>query len=337
MPLSLEALMTCASALCSTAMAFGALGAAWRWVSNGANARTAPPGRRRVGPYLLLDRIAAGAMGEVHRARHGATGQMRAVKLLSRHAGERQRLQFEKEARFGERLRHPHKVSVYEHGETPDGTLYFAMDLVEGITLEALVEQEGAQPPSRVVPLLLQLARALADVHDQGFVHRDIKPSNILLCRGSDGGDTAKLLDFGLIKDLAEPCPSESHEAVVGTPLYIAPEALTAPETVNGRTDIYGLGAVAYFLLRGAPVFMGKSVVEVCAHHLLTPPAPLRGAVGGLSRELEELVLQCLAKDPAARPAGARELIRRLRRCPEVEVSRAERGWTANLPLLAYS
>jgi serine/threonine-protein kinase len=258
-------------------------------------------------------------MGEVYRARHAQSGQVRAVKLLTRRAGQRERQQFDKEARFGERLRHPNTVCADDHGETWDQTPWFAMDLVDGVSLEALVEQEGAQSPRRVVALLLQVAAALAEVHAQGFVHRDIKPSNILLCRRPEGHECAKLLDFGLIKDLSEPDPSSSNDCVVGTPLYIAPEALTAPDLVDGRTDLYGLGAVAHFLLCGAPVFAGKGLVDVCAKHLFTPPEPLSNIVGGVSRELERVVLDCLAKDPAARPAGARELSRRLRGCPEHE------------------
>jgi len=318
---TLEALMTSASALMSTAIAFGA--GVMPWPRRlGASAGSSAVTRRRVGPYLLLDKIAAGAMGEVYRARHGRAGSVHAIKLLPRPAGERQRMQFEREARFGERLDHPNTVHVHDHGETPDGTPWFAMDLVDGISLEQLVEQSGRQPARRVVDLLLQIAAALAEVHDQGFVHRDVKPSNIVLGRRPDGGECAKLVDFGLVKDLSEPSPSASHDCVVGTPLYIAPEALTAPDLVDGRTDLYGLGAVAHFLLCGAPPFAGKTLVQICAQHMLVPPVPLRDILGNaVSVELERLVLDCLAKDPAARPANARELIRRLHRCPELETS----------------
>ena len=313
--------MNGASALMSTAIALGAGVIPWhrRLV---ASTRSSRASRRRVGPYLLLDKIAAGAMGEVYRARHGRAGSVHAVKLLPPPAGKRQRIQFEREARFGERLDHPNAVHVHDRGETPDGTPWFAMDLVDGITLEQLVEESGRQPARRVVDLMLQVAAALAEVHDQGFVHRDVKPSNIVVGPRPDGGEYAKLLDFGLVKDLSEQSPSASHAFVVGTPLYIAPEALTAPELVDGRTDLYGLGAVAHFLLCGAPPFAGKTIVEVCAQHMHVPPAPLRSLVGtAVSIELERLVLDCLAKEPGARPANARELIRRLRRCPELAAS----------------
>jgi serine/threonine-protein kinase len=329
---SLEALMTGASALLGTAMAFGADVAAWHRGPSPSRARRVPVlRRRRVGPYELLDKIAAGAMGQVYRARHSSSGQIRAVKLLSPRAGERQRRQFEKEVRFGECFRHPNRVAVHDHGAAPDGTLYFSMDLVDGVTLEELVERDGPLPPRRVIEILIGVARVLAEVHEHGFVHRDIKPSNILACRASDGSRSAKLLDFGLVKDLSEPSSSSpADDCVVGTPLYISPEALSAPDAVDGRTDLYGLGAVAYFLLSGSPVFAGRGVVEVCAQHLLTPPEPLSAIAGcALSSELEQIVLDCLAKDPARRPASARELIRRLERCPEAAVTPVPRPLSA--------
>jgi eukaryotic-like serine/threonine-protein kinase len=320
---ALEALMTGASVLLNTAVALGVGVATLQ--RRGQICGTPAARRRQLGPYVLHGKIAAGAMGEVYRASHAATGEMRAVKLLSRQAGKRQRLQFEKEIQFGQRLRHPNLVSAHDHGEAADGTLYFSMDLLDGLDLEALVEREGALAPGRVIGIIEQVARVLVEVHDQGFVHRDIKPSNILICRGPDGQDSAKLLDFGLVKHRADRDPSAEENNVVGTPLYISPEAISAPDGVDGRTDLYGLGAVAYFLLTGAPPFRGRSVVEVCAQHLLTPPEPLRNVTHAVSAELERIVLGCLAKDPAARPASARALIRRLASCPELE-SAAARG-----------
>jgi eukaryotic-like serine/threonine-protein kinase len=324
---TLEALMTGASVLLNTAMALGVSAATLQRGPRWGKSRGTPAARRRrLGPYELHGKIAAGAMGEVYRAHHTATGELRAVKLLSRQAGKKQRLQFEKEIQFGQRLRHPNLVSADDHGEAADGTLYFSMDLLDGVDLEALVERDGALPPRRVIGIIEQIARVLVEVHDQGFVHRDIKPSNILICQGPDGQDNAKLLDFGLVKHRADRDPSSADDNVVGTPLYISPEAISAPDTVDGRTDIYGLGAVAYFLLTGAPPFRGRSVVEVCAQHLLTPPEPLRGTTNAVSAELERLVLGCLAKDPAARPASARALLRRLGSCPEVAGAAAPRA-----------
>jgi serine/threonine-protein kinase len=281
---------------------------------------------QRVGSYLLLEKIAAGAMGEVYRARHLGTGHVLALKLLAPGAGNRERAQFEREARLGARLDHPNAAAVLDHGQAADGTRYLAMEFFPGDTLEDLIEREGPQPPARVITILLQVAAALAALHDQGVVHRDIKPSNILI-RRDESGDQIKLIDFGLAKQLGEldPQPLGEPDPVVGTPLYISPEAITAPGTIDGRSDLYGLGAVAHYLLSGAPVFGGHSVVEVCGHHLHTPPEPLSRRVGWIiASDLEKVVLDCLAKDPAERPATARELASRLTRCTDADNGHAE-------------
>lgn len=269
---------------------------------------------RRVGPYVLGSKLGAGAMGEVYRARHPRRRRPCALKVLRRDAPERDQRRFELEAQITARLRHPNTVSVYDYGRAADGTAYYAMELLDGVTLSQLVEQHGAQPPARVIPILLQLCAALSEAHGRGLVHRDIKPDNVLLC---DEGGAVKLLDFGLVTRITD--PPESTSAVVGTPLYMSPEAIRAPETVSARSDLYGLGAVAYFLLTGAPVFGGESVVEVCRQHLHVEPRRLWLAAGHVvSRELERVVLDCLAKNPARRPASAAELAARLGRCPDL-------------------
>ncbi|HWO09503.1 MAG TPA: serine/threonine-protein kinase [Polyangiaceae bacterium] len=273
-----------------------------------------PPARppRQLGPYTLADKIGEGAMGEVYRAWNAAVGGWRAVKLLPRGASERDRRRFEQEARLGAELRHRNTVSIYDSGEAHDGTCYYAMELLDGVTLHELVEREGRQPPARVVRILLQLCAALEEAHGKGLVHRDIKPENVLLTR--DG--LCKLIDFGLAERVGEGAEGQVGDAVVGTPLYISPEAIVAPETVGARSDLYGVGAVAYFLLRGAPVFHGRSVVEVCGHHLHTAPERLSAVLGdAVPAELEQIVLDCLAKDAAQRPASAAELSRRLASC----------------------
>lgn len=275
------------------------------------------PLARQMGPYALVDRIAAGAMGEVYRARHLGSGQLRALKVLPKKASEREQRQFEREARAAARLYHPNTVSVLDYGTAADGTRYLAMELLDGISLEQLVRCEGPQPPERAIAILLQLAAGLVEVHGLGLVHRDIKPQNILLCRGADGRESVKLIDFGLVKQIGEASVG-AENSIVGTPLYISPEALTTPEAVDARSDLYGLGAVAHFLLSGEPVFGGSSVVEVCSHHLLTAPEPLSRIVGWvIGGDLERLVLDCLAKEPSARPADAREVIRRLEGCAD--------------------
>ena len=269
------------------------------------------PAPRRIGAYVLEARLGAGAMGEVYRARDTRSGHLRALKLLGAGASDHTRRQFEREARLGAELSHPNTVQVTEHGRAGDGTRYFAMELLEGTTLELLVEREGAQPAERVIGILLQLCAALEAAHARGLLHRDIKPSNVVLCRAADGADVVKLVDFGLVKRIDEPRDAaESLDHVVGTPLYIAPEAITSPGDVDARTDLYGVGAVAYFLLSGAPVFSGRSVLELCTQHLLAQPRPL-----DVRADLARAVHACLAKDPGERPASAAALAQLLERC----------------------
>lgn len=310
-------------ALQDVAAALLGLAACWialTWDLRGALAalRLAPRGEqdptRRVGPYVLQDQLGAGGMGEVYRARHVASGGWCAVKLLPATASERDKRRFEREARLSARLSHPNTITIYDQGQCADGTLYYAMELVEGLTLRELVERWGPQPAERVIPILLQLCAALDQVHGKGLVHRDVAPDNILLTPCSRGDDGVKLLDFGLVKQLGADGPLDAT-SVVGTPLYISPEAISAPETVDPRSDLYGLGAVAYFLLTGAPVFPGDNVIEVCSHHLHSEPARLssRAVPGGTPPGLESIVLDCLAKDPRQRPPSAAALARRLR------------------------
>jgi eukaryotic-like serine/threonine-protein kinase len=299
-------------------------------VPRGARQRAAVHQRaRRVGPYALLDKIAAGAMGEVYRARHVASGRLHALKLLNRQATPRQHAQFDNEVRVGALLSHPGSVGAQDHGHTPDGTRYFAMELVEGETLQVLVEREGPQPPERVIRILLQVAAALAEVHELGLVHRDVKPDNLLLCTGG-APDRVRLLDFGLVKHVDEPLPQGAADQAVGTPLYISPEALTSPQTMDGRSDLYALGAVAHFLLSGVPVFCGGSLLEVFSQHLVAAPEPLGHLVGwSMPSDLEQVVLDCLAKDPSARPASARALMQRLERCADASGAPCERALPA--------
>jgi eukaryotic-like serine/threonine-protein kinase len=287
-----------------------------RRVASGAAALTAGAAPERLGPYTLTDKIGEGAMGEVYRAYNSAIGAWRAVKLLPQGATQHDRERFEKEARLGATLRHPHTVSIYEHGEAGQGPCYYAMELVEGVNLRQLVEREGPQPPERVVRILLQLCAALAQAHAQKLVHRDIKPENVLLTGAAL--ETVKLIDFGLLEHVSVVAQGQPEGALIGTPLYISPEAIAAPETVGPRSDLYGLGAVAYFLLRGVPVFQARSLIEICCHHLHTPPEPLSTSLGdALSAGLERIVLDCLAKDPRDRPASATDLARRLACCSE--------------------
>ncbi|HEY5955211.1 MAG TPA: serine/threonine-protein kinase, partial [Polyangiaceae bacterium] len=191
------------------------------------------------------------------------------------------------------------------------------MELLVGASLDEIVEVDGPQPAERVIHLLEQAAASLAEAHDAGLIHRDVKPGNILVVDRGGISDLVKVLDFGLVKDVgsmasggakSEP-PLTMANTITGTPLYIAPETLTAPETVDARADLYALGAVGYWLLTGTHVFGGESMFEVCAHHLHSVPEPPSTRLGvPVATDLEALLLACLAKRPEDRPASAHAL-----------------------------
>lgn len=288
----------------------GALTTALATVSGRSKKASGVPAQ--VGPYALDEKIGEGGMGVVYRASDRAT----AVKLLAPgRTGERALRRFAREAELTSRLHHPNTIHVLDFGPTADGGFYYAMEYVEGEDLEKLVGREGALAPSRVAHLLAQLAASLAEAHAAGLVHRDIKPANLMLCAGHE--DRLKVLDFGLIKELeAGPDVTCTDElSVIGTPLYVSPEALIDPGSLGPEADLYALGAVGYFLLTGSAPFSGQSAVEVCAHHLHTDPVPPSTRTGrAIPRELEALILRCLEKDPSKRPASAASLERALRR-----------------------
>jgi serine/threonine-protein kinase len=229
-------------------------------------------------------------------------------------------------------LSHPNTVAIYDYGRTPDGIFYYAMEYLEGIDLEALVRCFGPQPPGRVAHVLRQVAGALGEAHGEGLIHRDVKPGNVILCQRGGAPDVAKVVDFGLVRELAggSGASASALDLVTGTPLYLSPEAITAPDSVDARADLYALGAVGYFLLSGCNVFEGATVVEVCAHHLHTRPVPPSGRLGRpLPADLEQLLMSCLEKEPERRPQTAAELAERVEACSSAGdwSAREARAW----------
>jgi eukaryotic-like serine/threonine-protein kinase len=267
---------------------------------------------RRLGQYTLVEKIGEGGMGAVYKAHHALLRRPTAVKLLPPDkAGAHNLSRFEREVQITSQLTHPNTIAIYDYGRTPDGIFYYAMEYLEGLNLQELVEIDGPQRPARVVHILAQVSGALAEAHAVGLVHRDIKPANIILCERGGVPDTAKVVDFGLVKELDSSASVGMSAAniIMGTPLYLSPEAIVRPESVDGRSDLYALGAVAYFLLTGSSVYEGHNVVEVCGQHLHgTPVKPSERLGHVLPKDLERVVLSCLAKDPAERPASAAEL-----------------------------
>jgi serine/threonine-protein kinase len=281
---------------------------------------------RQLGQYTLEERIGQGAMGEVHRAHHALLRRPTAVKLVAgREVGEDTLRRFEREVRLTAQLTHPNTISIFDYGRTPDGTLYYAMELLDGFDLETLVTIDGPQEPGRVISLLHQAARALGEAHDAGLIHRDVKPANMILCVRGGEPDVIKVLDFGLVTDLGATADAADHdpELLLGTPHYMAPEAITPPIQVDARTDLYALGAVGYFLLTGSVPFDGASPHAILAKHISDPVDPPSKRLGlPLPDDLERLLLECLEKDRARRPASARELAERLAACAD------SRSWT---------
>ena len=289
-----------------------------------------------LGQYTLEEKIGQGGMGVVYRARHALLRRPTAVKLLAT-ASDQARARFEREVQLTSALTHPNTVAIYDYGHTPDGVFYYAMEYLDGITLEDLVEHDGPQPTGRVVHLLRQVTAALAEAHAVGLVHRDIKPANLMVCDRGQVADFMKVLDFGLAKDLTPETPSDLSTAnmLVGTPLYLAPESILDSGSADARTDLYALGAVAYFLLTGAPPFVGTNLLDVCSKHLHTPPEPLASRSElAIPAQLEALVLRCLAKDASDRPASAGALLGLLDDCDVDRWSdiEARRWWTEAAP-----
>ena len=297
---------------------------------------------RRLGQYVLERKIGAGGMGEVYRARHGMMRRPSAIKLLrADQGGEANLARFEREVQLTARLTHPNTITIFDYGRTHDGVFYYAMELLDGATLQRIVDIDGAQPQARVVRILSMVCGALAEAHAIGLMHRDIKPANIMLCTQGGEQDVVKLLDFGLVKELHLDgnVRITRNNAVIGTPQYMAPECIQNPASVDARTDIYAVGAVAYYLLAGTDVFNGQSVVEVCSQHLHHQPQSLSSRGISLSAELEHVVLECLEKDPKRRPQTAADLRQRLEAC-HVKASwdrDAARAWWREFPADIHS
>jgi len=267
---------------------------------------------RVLGQYTLEEKIGSGGMGEVWRASHAMLRRPTAIKLLlPERTGEAALQRFEREVQLTARLTHPNTVSIFDYGRSLDGVFYFAMELLDGVDLERLVGDHGPLPPERVVHVLRQVCGALAEAHAMGLVHRDVKPANVILIARGGEADVAKVVDFGLVKELevSGDVALTGTSAILGTPLYLSPESIVSPGSVDAQTDIYALGAVGWFLLVGRPVFDSDNLVAVCSHHLHSIPERPSARIGRpLPSDLEDVLLQCLDKDRNARPIGARAL-----------------------------
>lgn len=283
---------------------------------------------RELGSYVLVRELGHGGMGQVWLVRHKMLARPAALKIIKAdrldvapdRAAEALR-RFEREARATARLRSAHTVEIYDFGRTDAGDFYYVMELLDGMDLEALVTRHGQQADWRVVRILKQVCLSLSEAHREGLIHRDVKPANIFLCRQGTELDVAKVLDFGLVTEIV---PADKNGAralasdndIAGTPAYMAPEMIVAPDDVDHRADLYALGCVAYFLLTGRHVFEEETVMGLLSSHVHKAlPSPLfDGASGAVPKALEDLITSMLAKDPNDRPQSADEVLNILER-----------------------
>ena len=275
---------------------------------------------QQLGPYRLIRRIGAGGMGEVYLAEHVMLKQPTAVKLIRpERAGDPEALRrFEREVQATARLEHWNTVQIFDYGYTDDGTFYYAMEYLAGWTLEQMVARHGPLPAGRAIHLLRQMCTALAEAHAITLIHRDIKPANIMVCTRGGVHDVVKLVDFGLARSvgLQGRDPGLTAEGtLLGTPSYMSPEQATGREDLDARSDIYSVGAVAYFLVTGRPPFVDEKVLRVLMAHLQEPPVPPDQVRPDVPPDLSRIILRCLQKSPADRYPSARALETALAGC----------------------
>ena len=233
------------------------------------------------------------------------------------------------------RLSHWNTVEIYDYGRTDDGTFFYVMEYLPGVSLETLLKRHGPLPPSRAVHLLRQTCQGLRKAHSVGLIHRDIKPGNIFVSRRGGLYDVAKLLDFGLVKQTTDAATTQlTHEgAISGTPMYMSPEQARGLDQVDVRSDIYSLGAVAYTALTGQPPFDRRTPFDVMIAHArdeVTPPSSIQA---DMPADLERVILRCLAKNADERFQDVESLEQALADCAAADrwtQADANRWWQEN-------
>lgn len=302
---------------------------------------------RRLGSYELVEKLGTGGMGEVWRARHKLLARPAAVKLIRPDVGNAERLtaRFKREAQATANLESAHTVRLYDFGVTNEGVFYYVMELLKGIDLESLVRKHGPLPAARVAHILLQVCDSLGEAHGAQMVHRDIKPANIFVVKSGQQVDVVKVLDFGLVKltgsdaEISREVKASTEGKVIGTPAYLAPE-LTVGGQVDGRTDLYSLGCVAYYLLTGHLVFGAMSPIRMAVAHATERPDPPSKYGGEIPEELEAIIMQCLEKDREKRPQSAAQLAQQIAITHLADgwtQGERERWWLENLPDLCLA
>ena len=282
----------------------------------------------KLGQYTLQKKLGEGGMGAVYRAEHALLRRPTAVKVIRGEGISSQAKQrFEREVQTTAQLCNPNTIAIYDYGHTSSGVFYYAMEYLDGLDLDHVVKQTGPLPEERVIHILLQALGSLAEAHDYGLVHRDIKPANLMLCERGGVSDVLKVLDFGLVKRLNDKQDAglTMAESLTGTPHYMAPEAITSAEEIDQRSDIYSLGAVAYYLVTGTLLFQGETLMSVLTAHMSdVPPAMSSRTDASISPLFESFIKRCLEKIPNDRPVSARACIKEL----EILRRQSEKTWT---------
>jgi serine/threonine protein kinase len=279
---------------------------------------------RKLGQYLLHKKLGAGGMGEVYLGEHTMLRRACAIKLIRpEQAGDPTTLsRFEREVQAMATLTHWNTVEIYDYGIAEDGTFYYVMEYLPGLSLQELVERHGPLSPARAIYILRQICAGLKEAHNIGLIHRDIKPSNVILCQRGGAFDVAKLLDFGLVQGFGFENASDRltlQGTILGSPPYMSPEQALGKGQIDARTDIYSLGGLAYFLLTGQPPFQRETAMELLMAHVHDAVPPLRDIRPEAPPDLEEIVLNCLAKKPDGRFPNIHRLDRALADCAAAE------------------
>jgi serine/threonine-protein kinase len=275
---------------------------------------------RKLGQYQLKQRLGKGGMGEVYLGEHLLLRRKCAIKLIRPdQAGDPTTLsRFEREVQAMATLTHPNTVEVYDYGRAPDGTFYYVMEYLPGLSLQELVARHGPLVPERAVHFLRQVCGALSEAHAIGLIHRDVKPSNVIACARGGVHDVAKLLDFGLVHGegvKAGDARLTIQGTILGSPQYMAPEQALGKAALGARTDIYGVGGLAYYLLTGQSPFPRETAMEMMVAQVHEQPPSLREVRPDVPADLAEVVMRCLHKAPEGRYADADTLEQALAQC----------------------
>ena len=275
---------------------------------------------QKLGQYTIIKSLGEGGLGQVYLARHAMLKRPTAIKILkSSLISAEMNQRFEREVQAASQLTHPNTIQIFDYGQTSQGIFYYVMEYVEGPTLRDLVKKEGPIVIPRVIYILEQVSASLKEAHQIGLVHRDIKPLNIMLCTRGGQSDVVKVLDFGLVKNIQDPEVTRLTKpfTFAGTALYTAPEQIKDSQNIDVHSDIYSLGAVGYYLITGQHIFDTHDDLDILYKVVNESPIPFSEEIMGKTPEgLLQLIMDCLAKDPAQRPLSISDFQQKLSSIP---------------------